>query len=95
MSGKVYKGSPYTLKLESETDLSSTSSLQIGYRKPSGIEGVFSASVTETTKLYHDLTGTENNEAGDWRFRSYPQYLPNGEFYKGETWIQKIWDDFE
>lgn len=91
---KIYVDAPYTLQLQTGTDLTSAPTVQIRYKKPSGATGVFSATVVSSTEMYHDLTGTENNEAGVWMFQSDAQYLSNGEHYPGETWFQKIWEPF-
>ncbi len=91
---KIYIGQPYRIQLQTATDLSSAPVVQINYKKPSGATGTFSGTVASSTEIYHDLTGTENNESGDWRFMSDAQYLANGEYYPGETWTQKVWDLF-
>lgn len=88
---KIYVNQPYRLRLQTATDLSSAPSTQIRYRKPqSGTEGVFSGTVTSSTKIYHDVTVAENNEAGVWKFQTDAQYLAGGEYYPGETWFQTI-----
>jgi hypothetical protein len=88
---KRYVSQPYRLRLQTATDLTSAPVVQIKYKKPvSGTEGTFSGTVASATKIYHDLTGTENDEAGVWRFQTDAQYLANGEYYPGETWFQTV-----
>lgn len=91
---KIYVDQPYRLKLQTGTDLSSAQTVQIKYQKPSGTTGTFSGTVASSTQIYHDLTGTENNEDGEWLFQSDAQYLSNGEYYPGETWKVKVWARF-
>lgn len=87
---KIYKDQPYRLQLQTATDLTSATVVQIKYRKPGGTEGTFSGTVASATQIYHDLTGTENDEAGVWKFMSDAQYLSGGEYYPGETWFQTV-----
>lgn len=88
---KIYVNQPYRLRLETQTDLTSAPSVQIKYRKPqSGTEGTFSGAALNSSEIYHDVTGTENDEAGVWRFQTDAQYLAGGEYYPGETWHQTV-----
>lgn len=89
---KIYISQPYRLQLQTATDLTSAAVVQIKYKKPGGTIGTFSGVVASSSEIYHDLTGTENNESGDWKFQSSAQYLASGEYYPGETWVQKVWD---
>lgn len=90
-SSKIFVNQPYRLKLQTATDLSSSQVVQIKYKKPdSGNEGTFSGTVASATKIYHDITGAENDEAGVWRFQADAQYLANGEYYPGQTWFQTV-----
>lgn len=91
---KIYVNNPYRLQLQTATDLSSAPTVQIHYRKPDGTEGTFSGTVASSTQIYHDVTGTENDEAGVWRFQTDAQYSANGEPYDGETWFQTIHASF-
>lgn len=87
---KIYKDQPYRLRLETCTDLSSATVVQIKYRKPGGTEGTLSGTVLNSSEIYHDITGTENDEAGVWKFMTDAQYLSGGEYYPGETWFQTV-----
>lgn len=87
---KIYVNQPYRLRLQTRTDLTSAPVVQIKYQKPSGLTGTFSGTVASSSKIYHDITGTENDESGDWKFQTDAQFLANGEYYPGETWTQRI-----
>lgn len=87
---KIYVNQPYRLRLETCTDLTSAPVVQIKYRKPGGTTGTFSGASLNSSEIYHDVTGTENDEAGEWRFQTDAQYTAGGEYYPGETWFQTV-----
>jgi hypothetical protein len=87
---KIFVSQPYRLRLETCTDLTSASVVQIKYKKPGGTEGTFSGTALNSSEIYHDVTGTENDEAGTWKFMTDAQYLSGGEYYPGETWFQTV-----
>lgn len=87
----IYVNQPYQLVLETGTDLTDCPNIQIRYKKPiSGNTGVFSGAISSSSRILHNVTGTENDEVGDWRYQTDAQYLPNGEYYPGETWVQTV-----
>lgn len=65
--GKIYlnKGS---LRVTQDTgvDLSSVTSQVMKHRKPDGTEGSWAATVTDTTKIFHNFVENELDQAGRW-----------------------------
>ena len=66
---EVYVGQPYTLKLDTNDELSGASDLKILYRKPNGDEGTLSGSMTDTV-MSAKLPGADNDVAGLWNFQT-------------------------
>lgn len=72
---KIYKNqSSLRLILDTDEDISTATTLQIKYSKPSGTSGTLTATISGTTAMYYDFTNTagvsELNESGLWRFWS-------------------------
>lgn len=65
--GKIYKNKG-SLRVTQNTgvDLSSAIAQVMKYRKPDDTEGEWAATVTETTKIYHDFAENELDQSGNW-----------------------------
>jgi len=57
--------------LDAGSDLSSESTLEIHYLKPSGATGIWEASVYQTNYAKYTTLADDLDEAGVWRFRIY------------------------
>jgi hypothetical protein len=62
-----------SIKLDTGVNLSTVgaSNLAIKYKKPSGLTGTWSASITETTKLIYNFSNTDLDEIGLWQAQAY------------------------
>ena len=68
--GKIFKNQS-SLKIELTTSVGlGGASAKIKYRKPSGTEGEWSATITDSTDgvIEYDLVNGEIDEAGIWQF---------------------------
>lgn len=73
--GKIYKGqTALTLRLTTGQDITDASALKIKYRKPSGLEGEWTASEVDATTgiiSYTMADANQLNEVGLWTFWAY------------------------
>jgi len=77
MAGRIHVGDVGTkITLDLETDLTLATAALIKYRKPSGAEGQWTATVTETTKLSYTLQEGDLDEVGLWEIQPYVE-LPD------------------
>lgn len=70
MAGNIFVDQSYTLSLETSTPLGSAEDVQIAYRKPDGVEGVWDAAGAGTIATY-EVEATDNDVAGTWYFHAY------------------------
>lgn len=60
------------IRLTSDTDLSSQTTLTIKYRKPDGTTGAWDASLNGTTNVQYTTTAAGDLDVpGDWTFQAY------------------------
>lgn len=72
MAGKIYVGDTGTdIILDSGADISSATTLQIKYKKPSGDTGAWTATVQSTTKAVYTTQAGDLDESGEWRIQIY------------------------
>ena len=68
---KIFVGSPYTLTIETNLDLSGVDTAQVKYRKPDGTEGTLTSTVSGMT-LVTPVSAAVNDLAGQWFFHAAP-----------------------
>ena len=90
---KIIAGAPYRLELDTGISLSAATQTRILYKAPDGAEGYFTASVSGT-KVYADITGAQNNQAGLWKFHSSVLFTGLDAPYLGEAFDLKIYGKF-
>lgn len=72
--GKIYVGDIGTrIRLDVGEDVSTATSVTIEYKKPSKVEGSWSAAVEveNNTIVYHMTALNELDEAGEWKLQAY------------------------
>jgi hypothetical protein len=91
--GRIFKGqSALTIRLTVGQDITGATSLKIKYKKPSGLEGEWTAvevDATEGTIGYTMADGDQLNEVGKWIFWAYVTFS-DGKAAPGEPvekWI--------
>ena len=66
---KIYTDNPYTLRLDTNEDLSAVTEPKLIYRKEDGTVDEVSGSVSGT-KIVAEVSGAVNDEAGIWTWKS-------------------------
>ncbi|MBU2177766.1 MAG: hypothetical protein KJ556_21950 [Gammaproteobacteria bacterium] len=72
----IYVDQPYRIIITVSDTLTGATLPRIEYKKPLGTEGYWSATISGQT-IYRDITATENNEYGDWKFQA--SIIPYGD----------------
>ena len=92
---KIYlEQSALRIKLTAGVDITGALEKEIRYRKPNGTEGAWTAeeSVAATGVIYYDLTGTELDAAGIWKFWAYIKFSDSrsavGEAVQQQVYIE-------
>lgn len=88
----IYKDQPYTLVLETDTDLSTASTKQIKWVAPSGATGLWTATLVagSTTKIYYVISGAANNESGKWTFRAWVTWAGDANAVPGTPYYLNV-----
>ena len=69
---KIYKNQgALRLQLNTGVTLTTATELKIKYLKPDNTSSSWTATITGTTSLYKDMTGTELDQVGQWTFWAY------------------------
>lgn len=92
--GRVYIGqTALRIYLACGVNISSTLAERIYYRKPSGIEEYWEATVSDDLNgiMYYDIQESELDEAGEWRFWSYIKFN-DGTWATGESVTMMIYE---
>lgn len=92
MSNRIFVGSPWTAKLDTETDLTSAT-LKIRVLSPVTKTVTLldaSQSVSPDTEIYARITGAINNEAGVWDVRPYILFSGDTAYTAGEPLRQRV-----
>lgn len=95
---KIYVGDNPLVKLDCVSDITGASGTLIKYRKPSGIENEWAATITNDTEtglgryLTYQTIVTDLDESGDWRFQAF--LTVSGWIGRGETAIKRIYSKF-
>lgn len=94
MTGHIYKGQTLLrIQLDTGLDVTSMQAVYVGYKKPSGATGYWTAvkgTGGDTTKVYYDVTGsTDLNEVGDWLFWA-KVVSAGGLIAEGEPWLERV-----
>ena len=87
MGKTIYKGQPYTLLIDTKTDLDDAHAVEIEYKTPSGIEDVWDDCDVAGMIVSRDIDGDENSEAGLWTFRVRVK------FEDGQNWTPGVPDN--
>ena len=91
---KIYKDQDYTLTLESCVDLTAATELEIHYLKPGSDTPVEkTASAVDSTKAQVQITESENDTSGSWRFQIYA--VLTGKKRWGETFKLQVYPAFQ
>ena len=62
------------IRLTSDDDISTQTSLSIKYRKPDGTEGSFTGTVNGTTNVQYTTTSADDlDQSGEWEFQGYAE----------------------
>jgi hypothetical protein len=88
----IFVNQPYDLYLEaqdpdeSDIQLSDSVTRQIYYIKPDGTSGSWSATLagTANSKLYHRVTGSENDQSGVWYFHNMAVWIDDPNHCPGD-----------
>ena len=86
MAPELFKGQDFRLTLNSGIDLTGNTLLQILFKTPTGKVGAWTTTQI-LNSAFHDVTSTENNEGGEWRYQLYTEI--SGKKYFGEI-VKKI-----
>ena len=74
-----------TISLDTGQSLSSATVTKILYKKPNGVKGEWTATVSGTSVQY-DVTNTDIDVPGTWQFQAYVEF--SGEIGRGEIVTQ-------
>ena len=94
--GKIYVNqTALTIELDTNEDITGSTCL-IKYRKPSGTEGSWSATITDATNgiIEYEVSADDIDEAGRWVFWAYVTFS-NGTKLPGEAVIEEIYEEGE
>lgn len=71
----IYKNqSAFDIVLDTSIDLSSADSVSVHYQKPSGTDGVWTGSVSETTKILYAVQAGDIDETGRWELQAVASF---------------------
>lgn len=93
--GKVYVNQTFlTVTLETKQNIENAQQTLIKYRKPSGLQGSFNATVTDISKgiLTYKFTEGQLNEVGQWTFWPYVVF-GNGDCAAGEPAFLNVYEE--
>ena len=89
MANNIYVGQDYQLTLDTNVDLTTASTKQIRYKKPSETSYSSVDATVSGTTLIAQITDTINNEAGDWLFHAYV-ITSNSKIYIGDIVSNRV-----
>lgn len=93
--GKIYKGqTALRITVKTFTDLEDIENAVIKYRKPDGVEGEFSAAVSDMTNgiIFHECIEGDLDLSGWWSFWAYITFS-DGRTAAGEAAKVYIWNE--
>ncbi len=84
-----------TISLEAGDDLSDQTLLEIHWRDPKGVKGIFTPAVAVGTKVEFTLSaGSQNKYSGPWKFQIYGEDA-GGKPLWGEIYEEKFEEHIE
>lgn len=86
--GTLYVGQDVQLTLQTYTDVSSATTLQIRVRKPDATTESMTATAVSDTSARINLADTDIDQAGGWFFQAYAEI--GGKKYFGRTFQQEV-----
>ena len=86
---KIYVNQPWELTITSAEALTGTTQTRIYYQKPLGTTGYWDVT-TSGLNFTKTISGTDNNEFGDWKFQTSAIFPGATEATRGETVIITI-----
>lgn len=85
----VYINQPFTISLDTKTDLSSATTIQIRYVKP-GSDPVFKDASASGSTVSAQLTADEVDTVGTWEFRAWVEFGEGTGFVPGAPYQHAV-----